>query len=360
MDALPSTEPRAATELIGHEAAERQFLDAWNGGRLAHAWLIAGPRGIGKATLAYRIARFVLSGGGEQAGGLFGGGGPENLSIAADRPIFRKIAGNAYPDLRVYERQTDAKGKRQSEIPVAEVRKLGEFLSLTSAEGGWRVAIIDAADDLNREGANAILKTLEEPTRNALIVLVAHSPDRLLPTIRSRCRRLTLTPLAEDVVMTLLRRRQPELSETDAQAIARLAEGSIGRALALTEGEGLPLYREMIELIGALPRLDVPKLHAFSDRVGGDEEKSRTLEELFLRWMAIAAGGSARKDGPIPEAVAGERSLGTRLLAAAGLDKWLELWDRTGRAFERSEAVNLDRKQVVLNAFLALERTVRP
>jgi DNA polymerase-3 subunit delta' len=352
----PVLEPRAATELIGHEAAERQFLNAWNGGRLAHAWMIAGPRGIGKATLAYRIARFVLAGGGDSAGGLFGDGGPETLAIAADHPIFRKIAGNAYPDLRVFERGWSKDGKRQRDIAAETVREIGQFLSLTSSEGGWRVVIVDAADDLNREGANAILKPLEEPTRNALILLVTHSPDRLLPTIRSRCRRLLLRPLAEDTVVSLLRKRQPEIDETDARAIARLAEGSIGGALALAEGEGLALYREMIGLIDALPRLDVPKLHGFADKVGGDEEKSRTLEALFLRWLATAAGRRA----PTTEAVAGEGALGARLVAAAGVDRWLELWDRTVRAFERGEAVNLDRKQVVLNAFLSLERTVRP
>jgi len=350
-----AVEPRAATELIGHEAAEREFLDAWNGGRLAHAWLIAGPRGIGKATLAYRIARFVLSGGGESSGGLFGGGGPESLALPADHPIFRKIAGNAYPDLRVFERGFSKDGKRQRDIPVDTVREIGQFLSLTAADGGWRVVIVDAADDLNREGANAILKPLEEPTRNALILLVSHSPDRLLPTIRSRCRRLLLRPLAEDVVVTLLRRRQPEIDEADARAIARLAEGSIGRALSLAESDGLPLYREMIGLIGGLPRLDVSKLHGFADRVGGDEEKSLTLEALFLRWLATAAGRRAATS----EAVAGEGALGAKLVAAAGTDRWLDLWDRTVRAFERGEAVNLDRKQVVLNAFLSLERAVR-
>ena len=350
-------EPRAATELIGHDSAERQFLDAWNGGRLAHAWLIAGPRGIGKATLAYRIARFVLSGGGEATGGLFGdSAGPTSLSVAPEHPVFRKIAGNAYPDLRVFERGYSKDGKRQRDIATDTVREIGEFLSLTPSEGGWRVVIVDAADDLNREGANAILKPLEEPSRNSLILLVVHSVDRLLPTIRSRCRRLVLRPLAEDTVVTLLRRRQPDLDEADARAVARLAEGSIGRALALVDGEGLALYREMIALIGALPRLDVGKLHSFSDKVGGDEEKTRTLEALFLRWLATAAG----RGGLAGEAVAGEGALGKKLVATAGLDRWLDLWDRTVRAFERTDAVNLDRKQVVLNAFLSLERAVRP
>jgi DNA polymerase-3 subunit delta' len=350
-------EPRLTTDLIGHDAAEKQFLDAWNSGRLAHAWLIAGPRGIGKATLAYRIARFVLSGGGGDAGGLFGDGGPESLAVSSDHPAVRRIAANGHPDLRVLERGWSSDGKkRQSEIPVDAVRTVGGFLALTPAEGGWRVVIIDAADELNRSGANAILKLLEEPPRNALILMISHSPDRLLPTIRSRCRRLMLRPLAEDIVVNLLRRRLPEMSEADAQGVARIAEGSIGRALDLVEGEGLALYRSMIELLGGLPRMDVNALHSFSDKVGGDEEKSRTVESLFLRWMAVTAG----RGNATAEVVAGEAALGQRLLAAAGKDRWLDLWDKAVRGFERSEAVNLDRKQVLLNTFLSLERAVRP
>lgn len=352
-------EPRTATELLGHEQAERQFLDAWAGKRLAHAWLICGPRGIGKATLAYRIARFVLAGGGESSGGLFGGGGPpETLAIAPDHLVFRRVAANGHPDLRVLERGFSADGrKKQTEIPVDSVRTIGGFLSLTPAEGGWRVVIIDTVDDLNRAGANAILKLLEEPPRNALILLLSHSPDRLLPTIRSRCRRLMLRPLPDETVARLLIRRRPDLGPADAGAVARIAEGSIGRALDLVEGEGLSLYRDMIELLGDLPRIDVAALHGFADRVGGDEEKSRTVEALFLRWLATAAGqggGHAKA-----EAVEGETELGRRLLAAAGLDRWLDLWDKANRAFERAEAVNLDRKQVLLNTFLSLERAVR-
>ncbi|HEY1720961.1 MAG TPA: DNA polymerase III subunit delta' [Magnetospirillaceae bacterium] len=351
------TEPRHATELIGHETAEKQFLDAWNSGRLAHAWLIAGPRGIGKATFAYRIARFILAGGGGDSGGLFGGGGPESLVVSGDHPAVRRIAANGHPDLRVLERNWSADGKkRQSEIPVDEVRRIGGFLALTPAEGGWRVVIIDAADELNRSGANAILKLLEEPPRNALILMISHSPDRLLPTIRSRCRRLMLRPLAEDVVVTLLRRRLPEMSEADALGVARIAEGSIGRALDLVEGEGLSLYRSMIELLGGLPRMDVNALHSFADKVGGDEEKSRTVENLFLRWLAVTAG----RGNAASEVVAGEAALGQRLLASAGKDRWLELWDKAVHGFERAEAVNLDRKQVLLNTFLSLERAIRP
>lgn len=356
--------PRTATRLLGHEAAEKQFLDAWNGGRLSHAWLIAGPKGIGKATLAYRIARFVLaSGGGAGDGGLFGAPPPPaSLAIAPEHPVFRRVASGGHADLRVIERPEAVEGrtKRPTEIPVDAVRTLGGFFALTPGEGGWRVVIIDAIDELNRSGANAILKLLEEPPTRSLLLLVCHSPGRILPTIRSRCRRLTLKPLDEAIVVELLRQQRPALPPEDAAAIARLAEGSIGNALALHAQGGLELYRAMIGLLSGLPRLDVPALHGFAQKATSDEDAARTTFALFLRWLTRAATASREGGAGGGDAVAGESELGRRLVAAAGLDRWLELWDKTTRSFGRAEAVNLDRRQVVLNAFLSVERCCRP
>jgi DNA polymerase-3 subunit delta' len=349
--------PRTATDLLGHAQAEAAFLDAWSSGRLAHAWLICGPRGVGKATLAFRIARFVLSGGGE-GGGLFGGVA-QTLDVAASHPVFRRIVSGGHADLKVLERSwsDDKRTKLKSEIPVDDVRGIGEFLSLTPAEGGWRVVIVDAVDELNRSGANAILKILEEPPKNALLLLVSHSPGRLLPTIRSRCRRLVLQPLSEPLVTTLLERRHPDLDGADAQAIARLAEGSAGRAITLADEGGLGLYRDMMGLIGGLPRLDIAALHAFADKLAKADDGFRTFCELFSGWLARAATG---RDGGGAEVVAGEAALRRRLVAAAGLEPWVKVWEKTNLLFGRADAVNLDRKLVVVNAFLALERLGRP
>ncbi len=347
-------EPRANSDLVGQEAAESQFLDAWNAGRLPHAWLLAGPRGIGKATLAYRIARFVLAEGAQEAGGGLFGGAPAALGIGADHPIFRKVASGGHPDLRVLERGWDEdRRRRQSDIPVDAVRALGEFFDLTPALGGWRVAVIDAADELNRSGANGLLKLLEEPPNKSLILLVAHSPDRLLPTIRSRCRRLNLRPLLEETVIALLRKRRPGLAEPDARAIARLCDGSPGAALALEASGGLDLYREMIGLIGRMPALDPAAAQEFADRVGGAEEPTRTVAALLLRWLAAATTGTGS------EAVAGERDLGRRMVEGAGPARWLELWDRVRQRLDRMEAVNLDRKAVLLDALLGLAKLAR-
>ncbi|MBC7905842.1 MAG: DNA polymerase III subunit delta' [Rhodospirillaceae bacterium] len=354
-------DPRDNPDLTGHDAAERAFLDAWNSGRLAHAWLLSGPKGIGKATLAYRIARFALAGGGE-GGGLFGGG-PESLALPASHPVFRRISASGHGDLKVVQRgySDDKKTKLKTEIVIDDVRGIGAFMSLTPAEGGWRVVIIDAADEMNRNAANAVLKVLEEPPRNALMLLISHSPGRLLPTIRSRCRRLTLNPLPEPTVADLLMNARPDLGGEDITALSRLGEGSVGKALALASEGGLDLYRELIAMLSALPKLDVPALHAFADRVAKADADAawRTVTELLSWWLArlIRAGG--REGRGMSEVVPGEAALMGRLLTAADLERWLEVWEKVTALFARTDAVNLDRKQAMLTAFLAIERLAR-
>lgn len=354
-------DPRDNPDLVGHGGAEKLFLDAWNSGRLAHAWLLVGPKGIGKATLAYRMARFVLSGGGE-GGGLFGGA-PEPLALSPEHPVFRRVAASGHLDLKVVERgfSDDKKGKRRNEIVIDDVRGIGQFLSLTPAEGGWRVVIIDAADEMNRNAANAVLKVLEEPPRNALMLLVSHSPGRLLPTIRSRCRRLVCKPLPEPTVAELVAKYRPDLPSADVESLARLGEGSVGKALALAEEGGLDLYREVMAMLSALPKLDVPALHAFGDRVSRPEADAawRTVTELLGWWLARLVRAGGREGRGMAEVVPGEAAVMGRLLAGASLEQWLEVWEKITSLFAGTDAVNLDRKQAIISAFLAVERLAR-
>ncbi len=173
-----SLEPSSNPYLIGHEDAEKTFLDAWNGQRLAHAWLICGSRGIGKSTLAYRMARFALGQGvsGKSEANLFGvNAPPTSLQMSTEHPVFRRIAAKGHGDFRAIERGwSDAKRtKRKTVIGVDDVRTVGSFLRKTPAEGGWRVVLIDAADEMNNNAANAVLKVLEEPPLRALLFLVA-------------------------------------------------------------------------------------------------------------------------------------------------------------------------------------------
>ncbi|MFO1080881.1 MAG: DNA polymerase III subunit delta' [Reyranellaceae bacterium] len=352
--------PWRTDRLLGHEAAERTLLAAHGSGRLHHAWLIAGPRGIGKATLAWRFARFLLAG--QAQDGLFGGP-PETLAVGSDAPGRALVDARSHPDLFHLRRSlnTDT-GRMRAEIAVDDVRGLGEFMHMTPALGQWRVAIVDAADEMNRNSANAVLKILEEPPPNAVLLIVAHAPGRLLPTIRSRCRRLALQPLAEPVVEQLLGDLAPALGGEERTVLARLADGSIGRALELAGSGSLELYREMVELLATLPELDVPRLHGFAERFAkrGEEANAawRSLNYLIDGWLKSLARQAALGAEPAL-LVPAEKGLRGRLLAAASLDRWMTAWEKIAGLLSGADAVNLDRKQTVLNSFIVLQQTMR-
>jgi|TARA_Y100000294_G_scaffold146282_1_gene141774 DNA polymerase-3 subunit delta' len=354
--------PRENPDLRGHEEAEKILLDGFHGGRLAHAWLISGPQGIGKATLAYRFARYILAQGGEGAGGLFSDAQPaDDMYLAPDNPVFMRTAAGGHADLKAVERTVNEKtGKLRSEIVVDDVRAVGRFFAMTAGEGGWRVAVIDSADEMNTSAANAVLKVLEEPPDRALLLLVSHNPGRLLATIRSRCRKLALQPLPGETVEKLIAEALPDLDAGDASTLAYLADGSPGRALALAAEGGLGLYRDMTGLLETLPRLDIPALHAFGVRLGkaGADEAFSTASNLLRWWLArliLSASGAMAADGPF---TAEEKALMDRLGQAAGLDRWFEVWEKINRLLDKTEHANLDRKQVVLNVFLTLENAV--
>lgn len=345
--------------LIGHETAERTMLTAQQSGRLHHAWLITGPRGIGKATLAWRFTRFLLAG---QQGGLFGDAA-KDLAVAVDAPGRALVDARSHPDLFHLRRSLNPDtGRIRTEISVDDVRGLGEFMHMTPAVGAWRVAIVDAADEMNRNAANAVLKILEEPPPNAVLLIVAHAPGRLLPTIRSRCRRLALQPLSQETVVRLLGDYAPSVSAEERSALADLADGSIGRALELASAGSLGLYREMVEVLATLPDLDMARLHGFAERFArrGEEANAdwRSLNYLLDGWMKGLARHAA-VGGEGSAVVPAERGLQAKLLAAASLDRWMEAWEKVAHLLSRADAVNLDRKQTVLGSFLALQSAMR-
>lgn len=344
--------PPANPWLFGLEEAERVLLRAWNSGRMPHAWLITGPRGIGKATLAHRFARFVLAGGDGGLGGLLGET-PQGLS--PESPRARQIAAGGHPDLRLVTRGVNDKGRPRQEIVVDDVRDLGHFLHLTPAGGGWRVAIIDPADDLNRNAANALLKVLEEPPKRALLLLTSHSPGRLLATIRSRCRRMALEPLPADAVAEGIKVIRPDLDPAAIPSLLRLAEGSIGRAVALADLDGVAGYEELLAILARWPKLDLPPIIAWSERFvrGGDPQGFEMARELLLGLLArVVASGTGR---PMAEAVAGELAVTRRLVEGARLDRWVGLWEKTNDLFARADGLDLDRKQALLSSLLAFE-----
>ncbi|HZB90047.1 MAG TPA: DNA polymerase III subunit delta', partial [Stellaceae bacterium] len=353
--ALPG--PRDNPLLLGHEAAEAALMQAYRSGRLPHAWLISGPRGIGKATLAFRFTRFVLAEG--ETGALFASA-PDGLAVPPEHPIFRRVASGGHADLLVVERGLDPRRKKlRSEIVVEDTRAITGFLRLTPAEGRWRIVVLDGADMMNRNAANALLKILEEPPKRALLLLVSDNPGRLLPTIRSRCRRLALKPLPLRLVAEALARYRPDLSAEDRAILAQLAEGSIGRALELAAAGGVALYRSLVKLLERLPELDGAALHAFADRLQRAEAEDgfRLLGELLPGWLARMVAEAAGDAGPAA-ALPGDSQAMRRLAERRSLDQWVEVWEKLSHLFAQADNVNLDRKQVVLTAFFALEDAV--
>jgi DNA polymerase-3 subunit delta' len=362
-DEIPEL-PRAAAHLVGHEDAEAVLESAFRSGRLAHAWLISGPRGVGKATLAYRFARFVLANGGGGGAMSLGLGleGPPGLAMAPESDVFRRVAALAHGNLRSLEFEINPETKRmRTEIVVDQVRRLIPFFGLTAAESGWRIAVIDSADDLNASAANALLKILEEPPDKALLLLTANQPGRILATIRSRCRELHLRPLAEAAMSRFLADRMPGQGAEERATLARLAGGSPGRALRLGALDGIELYAEMVGLLAGLPgRLDILTLHRLGDRMArrGQEDAYKILIDFFTSWLArLVRGISTQQSGD--EIVAGEGEAMRKLAAARPLDEWIGVWEKVSRFVARADEVNLDRKQVVLYVFSAVDPAAR-
>ena len=336
--------------------------EAWRSGRLHHAWLLSGPRGIGKATLAFRFARFVLAGGlaglPEDEGGSGGGEGAP-LYMAPEHAIFRRVASGGHADMITVERAINEKtGKRRTEIIVDDVRRIGRLVALTPGEGDWRVIVVDGAEDMNRNAANAILKHLEEPPPRTLFLLVSHAPARLLPTVRSRCRSLTMRSLPDSLMEDLISGEiAPGLDAKDREILISISEGSPGRALALVEQGGVELYEKLIEILDDLPNLDIRAVHGLGDQVARKDgsEAFRTLSGLLVWWLSHLICDGAKTTGRRGIS-AREDALGRRLLANGDLEHWALVWEKLSRIFARAEAVNLDPKQVILNAFTALQQ----
>jgi DNA polymerase-3 subunit delta' len=333
-DALPGApHPRLTTRLIGHAAAEAAMLAAYRESRLAHAWLIGGREGVGKATLAWRFARFVLA---HPDPALAAVQGARDLFVAADHPAARQLAALSHPDFALARREWNAKSKGfYSEIRVEDVRDALSMFHMSAAFGGWRVAIVDCADELNPAGANALLKMIEEPPPRALILIVAHQPGRVLPTIRSRCRRLLLDRLTQAEIEATIEGLGPPWDAIDparrTQAAAR-ADGSAREALRRLDPDAQDLGALIDAAIAQLPRAESRMVHRLADAVAdrAAADSFAALNAALCEWLAVRARAAASP--------AVRRTLA-------------ELWDRLRAATRETEALNLDKRLHVLAAF---------
>ena len=349
--------PRATSTLLGQGSAEATFLQAFNTGRLHHGWLITGPRGVGKATLAWRLARFLLATP-EDDGGMFAAPPPETLDIPDSHPVARRISALSEPRLSLLRRAYDEKkAKLQDVISVDEVRKMKSFFSLSAADGGRRVAIIDAVDEMNPAAANALLKLLEEPPKSVTMFLISHQPARLLPTIRSRCRELRLGPLSAQDLSDALTMAGGEVAPEDRIALAELAGGSVGEAFRMTNLEGLALYARLVKLMATLPRLDRVQALAFAEAGAGRGAEAQfdlivTLLDLCLARLAR----SGTCGTPLPEAAPGEAALITRLAPNPwAAREWASLAQTLGLRARRGKAVNLDPAALLMDMLLQID-----
>lgn len=317
-DRAPNTpHPRATFSFFGHQGEEQALADALGSGRMHHAWLLTGPKGLGKATLAYRFARAAL-------GARHIGQRP--LDADPEHVVARRIAALSHPDLFVLRRGINDRGKPRREITVDEARDLGVFFSLAPSEGGMRVAIIDAVDDLNRNAANALLKTLEEPPARSVLLLVCHAPGAALATIRSRCRRLALRPLGEEDVRAALG------GEAD-EALVALAKGRPGRAIAL-KAQGVDAAALKLERAGgAVARGEAGAvLSALYDKMSGEPfERLAGVLELAGEWSRAAG-------------------------VEEGGEHWAEAWSAMEMLRQEAEGLDMDPRHALARAVGILDR----
>lgn len=329
--------PRHTGRVVGHDRAWAEVETAL-AGQMPHAWLLTGPEGIGKSTFAWAFARRLLG---------------------ADEAINARIAALSEPRLALVRRGWDERAKRlKTQITVDEVRKLQGFLAMSVTDGGRRVIVIDPADEMNPNAANAVLKLLEEPPAGAVFLVISHNPSALLPTIRSRCRALRLDPLGPADLADALAGIGLTISDR-AEAVAALSAGSVGRAVGLIEQDGLKLYDRLVTLLGTCPNLDRPAALGLAAEVTGrgSEEKRNLLFALIEIALARLARTGAGAPSAVPVSM-DETATFARLAPnpAAGR-AWADLSQTASERVRHGLGVNLDPQGLILDILLKVNET---
>jgi DNA polymerase-3 subunit delta' len=349
--------PRETRALFGQAAAEAAFLDVVRSGRLHHAWIISGPKGVGKATLAWKIARFLLAEAPAEAGLLGAPPPPATLDLAPDHPVLRRTTALSESRLCLVRRGWDEKKKRlKTEITVDEARKLKSFTALSAADGGRRVVLVDSVDEMNTNAANALLKVLEEPPSRTTLLLVSHQPARLLPTIRSRCRDLRCATLGPEDLARALAGAGIE-TPPESEALAELSGGAPGQALELVTLDGLATYAEVVAILSGAPSLDRARAVRLSEGLRANDPRAplvaRLIETALARLSAAGAGHA-----PAREAAPGEARMLARLAPSlTTAHAWAELHQTLGARARHGLAVNLDPPALILDMILTINET---
>ena len=327
--------PSDSMDLLGHTAELEKLAGNYRAGRLHHAWLISGPRGIGKATFAFHIARYILS-------NPEFGNAPESVSSDLwPQTVLRQVSQASQPDLLHLTRPWDDKTKKfKTQLSIDEIRRTQNFYGMTAGSNGWRITIVDAADDMNASAANALLKVLEEPPKRSIFFVLTHSAGSLLPTIRSRCQLLPLNPVSEEEVAAKLASFDLGVPKPEMEEISKLSEGSVRRAVVLAQGDVLSEYRQFLKLVESGAKgaaADWVVVHQIADAVSrrGREDAYTLFIDLAISWI----GRQVRSDAK---------------MAAHALAGWTEVWDKANQSVKLADAFNLDKKQVILSLFGSL------
>ena len=363
--------PKLTKTLFGHETQEKEFIDCYKSGKLHHGWLITGAKGIGKATLAWRLAKFILTQPVKSfnANSLFSETSQQHHNELDDKTkdsIETKILAESEPRLSVTRRSFDEKRKKfRSNIRVDEIRQLNSFFSLSVSDGGSRVAIIDCVDDLNINAANALLKTLEEPPKDTVFLLISHNPESLLETIRSRCRELRLANLSENNLFSALKQINLNIPEKDKEIYSLLASGSVGNSIRLLKHDGANLYSSILLFLNELPNLKGFEVEKFVSTFEGAKNRDRL--ELLIELLNIAIARIS-KSGVLGanftnQALKDEHDIFRKLCPNPNIaKKWAELAQTQSKNLSHGLSVNLDPGSLILDTFFRIEdcaKTIR-
>lgn len=349
--------PRKSNYLIGHENVEQTLIDLINSGAMPHALIFSGPAGIGKSTMAFRLARYLLKHGTVDPAqdSLFGDApaAATSLNMESNDPTFSKVTSGGHPDLLTIERPMDAKkGMQKNNLDVDTARKVAPFLRMTASNGGWRVVIVDDADSMNRNAQNALLKILEEPPKNALLILVCHRLGAMIPTIRSRCRVLNFNPLNAESMAALMQKEVGGHLETEQKDIlSAMAGGSIGTAQKIMVSKGLETTQIILEMFKSWPNFNWVDIHHLAEQAGraGQDDNFTNIENSFLWVIESFIFSKASNNAALPSPL--NQDVFVKMAAYHQLPTWLKIFEELKTHFYQMRNSNLDKRQGVLGAF---------